>query len=406
MANDQPKIKLTEPQRLWLSAICSKLQKGERASARVLKVELRDKLPRDFDPSTIDSSLLRHEDQITLLGIGLIDPSSELVKNGDAVILSIREVLINNPEIESIDVSDVSRDTKLPEVEVAIIFKKLADIGVLHDGGSTYGHGVDGWRTIKVDKRTLNSYLKYESLEQILTSIIDNDGFITKKPPSKDFRLKALSVIILVITATILFIGPTLGMWIILLIELGSILLIAVLRGWVSDKLPQALDWVGSISSYLLALILAIYALQKPSDQNAILNPTPTPTATPTASATQIANANTQTQKEVIEEPNPQLIDVKTERTGSAFKGDVSVGVNAISFGGDPLRHTVNATVRSPGHKPSVVKGLEVNQTVTYKGKTDYEITLIEVDTFWAKFEVRRVDNEEKPIANVNRSPK
>ncbi|HEX7999593.1 MAG TPA: hypothetical protein VF528_14495 [Pyrinomonadaceae bacterium] len=181
MANNVSKIKLTEPQKLWLGAICSKLRNGEPVSARALKVELRDKLPRDFNPSDIDSRLLRHEDQITLLGIGLLDPDSDLVKKADIVILSIRELLLGNPKIKSIAASYVSSDITLPDVEVAIIFKKLAHIGVYHDSGTNYGYGVDGWLTINIDARTFDSYLKYENLEQILDSIVETQSIIANQ---------------------------------------------------------------------------------------------------------------------------------------------------------------------------------------------------------------------------------
>lgn len=176
MADNTTKITLTEPQRLWLSVICSKLRSGESVSARGLKVELRDRLPRDFNPSEIDSRLLRHEDKITLLGIGLLDPDSEAVKKADTVILSVRELLASNHDIKSVGVDYVSEDTKLTQVEVACAFKDLSEIGVFHDSGTTYGYGVDGWATINTDERAFDGFLKYENIEQILDTIVEGRG--------------------------------------------------------------------------------------------------------------------------------------------------------------------------------------------------------------------------------------
>jgi predicted nucleotide-binding protein len=156
------------------------LRKGEPISARAIKVELRAKLPRDFDPSSIDSRILQHEDQITLLGIGLLDPDSELVKHADVVILSIHELLVSNHAVKSITASYISDNTKLPEVDVAIIFKKLADIGIFHNSGTNYGHGVDGWLTVTIDERAFDAYLKYESIEQVLETINDDESFTAK----------------------------------------------------------------------------------------------------------------------------------------------------------------------------------------------------------------------------------
>jgi hypothetical protein len=91
-------------------------------------------------------------------------------------------------------------------------------------------------------------------------------------------------------------------------------------------------------------------------------------------------------------EPNPQSVSVRAERTGSAFGGDISIGVNGILYDGTPLRHTVNATLRSPEHKSQLVRRFEVNHSVIYKGRAVYEITLKEVDTFSALFEVRKIE--------------
>jgi hypothetical protein len=176
MAHNVFKIKLSESQRLWLRAICSKLRGGEQVSARTLKVELRDKLPKDFDPSQIDYRLLAGEDQITLLGIALLDPTSELVKKADLVINSVQNSLIPSPEIKSIGVDAVSQEIKLPREEVAVLFRKLTRVGYFHDSGTIYGHGIDGLLTINIDSRTLDSYLRFNSLEGILDTLIDDES--------------------------------------------------------------------------------------------------------------------------------------------------------------------------------------------------------------------------------------
>jgi peptidoglycan L-alanyl-D-glutamate endopeptidase CwlK len=160
------------------------LRGGEQVRARTLKVELKDKLPRDFDPSEIDYRLLAGEDQITLLGIALLDPTSELVKKADLVINSVHRLLIGNPEIKSVGAEFVSHETELPKEEVAIIFRKLGRVGYFHDSGSIYGHGIDGLLTINIDTRTFDAYLKYESLEGILDTLIDDDSALVNSTPT------------------------------------------------------------------------------------------------------------------------------------------------------------------------------------------------------------------------------
>jgi hypothetical protein len=64
-----PKIELKEPERIWLTAVYSKLKGGETTENRVLRAELWNKLPRRFDPFTIDRRPIFNGNEITLLGI-------------------------------------------------------------------------------------------------------------------------------------------------------------------------------------------------------------------------------------------------------------------------------------------------------------------------------------------------
>ncbi|HEX8162903.1 MAG TPA: nucleotide-binding protein [Pyrinomonadaceae bacterium] len=175
MAGTAPKIKLTAPERAWLSAICSKLRSGEPVSARGLRVELRDRLPRDFNPSDIDARLLRDEDQITLLGVGLVDPDNELVGKADRVIQTVGRALRDDINTQQISAEYVSDKIKIPDREVAVIFRELSHLGVFHSSGFNYGHGVDGLGVIKIDGRAFDGYLKFESIGQVLETVVDSD---------------------------------------------------------------------------------------------------------------------------------------------------------------------------------------------------------------------------------------
>jgi predicted nucleotide-binding protein len=180
MIDTTSKIKLTGPERAWLYAICSKLRDDEPISARGLKVELRDKLPRDFNPSSIDARLLRREDQITLLGIGLVDPDNELVNKADQVIQTISLVLRNDINTEQISAEYVSDKTKIPDREVAVIFQALSYLGIFHRSGFSYGQGVEGLGGIRIDEHAFDGYLKFGSIGQVLETIISDKDIAVK----------------------------------------------------------------------------------------------------------------------------------------------------------------------------------------------------------------------------------
>lgn len=170
MANKATKVTLTEPQRIWLRGIYSHLKKGEQIDARSLKIELLNQLPRNFNPSEIDSRLLRGAANITIVGIGLLDPNNQLVNKTNKVFRGIREVLLQNPNTERINVQDISKITEVAEDQVAVIFEKLSYVGLFQDSGTSYGP--IGWASINISEQAFDSFLKYESVEQIVRSIV------------------------------------------------------------------------------------------------------------------------------------------------------------------------------------------------------------------------------------------
>lgn len=161
---------LTPPQKAWLEAILNKQINGEDVNERVLKVELRNELSRGFDPSEIHSLLLRGKTNITLLGVGLIDPENEIIKTTDAVLQAVHEILTTSPTIPKISAKQVSDATKLNIADVEKIFEKLADVGLFHQSGI---NGSNGWSIINIDDRAFENYQKYESVAQCLKSKAD-----------------------------------------------------------------------------------------------------------------------------------------------------------------------------------------------------------------------------------------
>ncbi len=133
-------------------------------------IELRGKLPAGFDPSEIDSRLLRGGTGITLLGIASVDPRSELVAKADEVLRAVRDVLFANPDAASVDVSDVTGLVGIPEKEVAEAFYRLSFLDVFHKSGTLYG--ADAWKTINVTEQAFAGYFSYETVGQLLKSIL------------------------------------------------------------------------------------------------------------------------------------------------------------------------------------------------------------------------------------------
>lgn len=156
---------LTLPQKLWLEAIWAKQENGQDINGRRLKVELQGRLPSNFNPSEINSLLLRSNIDITLFGIGLIAPESEIIKKTNQIIQSIQKILRGNPNTQIIFASTVSKLAGLEYSEVEDIFEKLSDVGLFHNHGIK---GTYGLQEITIDEKAFDNYLKYKSISEWL----------------------------------------------------------------------------------------------------------------------------------------------------------------------------------------------------------------------------------------------
>lgn len=173
---------LTVPQKLWLETILAKQNKGEDIDERIIKIELRKELPKDFNPSEIDSRLLRGKTNITLFGIGLLEPESEIVEKTDKVIQGVQEILDNHPKTDMITAKELSDSTGIRESDVENIFKRLSCIGLFHNSGI---NGSNGWSAInindRIDGNAFDNYLKHETIAQWLDEIA-NEKIKTSTP--------------------------------------------------------------------------------------------------------------------------------------------------------------------------------------------------------------------------------
>jgi predicted nucleotide-binding protein len=173
MRDQSTKVKLTEPQKIWLRGLYSHLSKGKQIDVRSLKIELLNQLPKNFNPSEIDSRLLRSDVNLTIIGIGLLDPDSNLINKTNKVLQGIREVLLQNPKTERINVQEISNLTEVAEDQVAVVFEKLSYVGLFHNSGTSYGPV--GWASINVSEQAFDSFLKYENVEQIVRSVVADE---------------------------------------------------------------------------------------------------------------------------------------------------------------------------------------------------------------------------------------
>lgn len=167
-----PKIKIREPEKLWLEKLYNKIKKNEKISYKIIRAELFKELPTNFYPNTIDSRLVNSNGEyITFLGIQTIDPHNDLISLANKVFIKIKEILLIEPEKARLDCVEISQLTSIPESKIGLIFKLFSPYGRFWESA---GHSEDyyGHSYITFDQNNLeifHQYLYFKSIEELIS---------------------------------------------------------------------------------------------------------------------------------------------------------------------------------------------------------------------------------------------
>ncbi len=155
---------LSEADITWLKAVYQDTQ----FDPKIAKVTLCDKLPRGFDPKKVDSRFLLNGKKLTILGIWKVDPDSPVLKNLERVIFKIRDLIVEQPGIETITAKGLSEMVQLPETEAEIALENLSGLGGFYSGGSGRS-GSAGLLSITLNgDDAYDAYLAFEGLEPLM----------------------------------------------------------------------------------------------------------------------------------------------------------------------------------------------------------------------------------------------
>jgi hypothetical protein len=155
---------LSEAEMTWLKAVYQDTQFDPKTA----KVRLRDKLPRGFDPKKIDSRFLLNGRKLTILGVWKVDPNSPVLKNLERVIFKIRDLIVEQPGIETIAAKGLSEMLELPETEIELALENLSGLGGFYSGASGRS-GSAGLFSITLNgDDAYDAYLAFEGIEPLM----------------------------------------------------------------------------------------------------------------------------------------------------------------------------------------------------------------------------------------------
>ena len=178
MTYNFPKIEVSEPERIWMNAIYSRLRKFEEIDTRALKTELWNKLGENFDTYKIDRRLVLGTSSITLLGIWHIDPDSDLIEKTGRIISSIRNMILSNHKLKEFSAEAVATSTNIPFNEVAMIFEKfMRQLGNFQETARNYSEQGKhiGYESIGIEsEKAFDQYLNYDGIESLMQEFFNN----------------------------------------------------------------------------------------------------------------------------------------------------------------------------------------------------------------------------------------
>ncbi len=156
--------KLSAGERIWLTELYK--NRTEEVDINVLKVKLFGKLPEDFNPEKIGHPFINNFD-LTLIGLWYVDPENKLFRISDKIIHAIKEIIIENPNIDSVRSTDLTKriNENIDDIEVAL---RLIYGLHLFFGSASGTSKKGGYREVSFvrDNSKFDKILKYKSLEE------------------------------------------------------------------------------------------------------------------------------------------------------------------------------------------------------------------------------------------------
>lgn len=164
MSYNFPKIDLNESQKICLATSVNFFLNRTKVEKKYLKIAVYGKVEVGFNPSSIDSRLMRHGASPTLLGLWHIYPNHKLIQLMDDTIRYIKAKILEG-HLERVEAEKVAQEIKSDINDIELIFELIYSLGWFWSGASGYSDK-NGYRQIDVDSETvIDTYLGYVDLE-------------------------------------------------------------------------------------------------------------------------------------------------------------------------------------------------------------------------------------------------
>ncbi len=162
---------LTEDERLWLEEFYRRYQAHEPVGENHIRVALRDKLPRGFKPDRLRRGFV-YGAQLGVLGLLVLDPEADLLRDVEQVILAMKSLVISQPDIGKISADQLAERLRLEPRRIEELLGTAGSAGRFW--GSGHGGVADGsYSQVNLDADSVRELLEFQSIEQQVPALLE-----------------------------------------------------------------------------------------------------------------------------------------------------------------------------------------------------------------------------------------
>lgn len=156
--------KLSKAERLWLA----EASVSSYPDSRRLKVKLLGRIPANFDEEKIDRRIWLNG-ELTLVGRWLLRPDDPMFAELGKLIVTIREKIIGDPNIDIITAEEIFKWTNLPSERVQHLMWQLAQVGGFYSGGAGAPNSEKAYISFSLTgSKGFDEYLHYTGLLDVM----------------------------------------------------------------------------------------------------------------------------------------------------------------------------------------------------------------------------------------------
>jgi hypothetical protein len=179
-----PIYNLRSFERLWMQEVYKDFQANRRSNNREIWSRLYGKIPINFRPAAMSHHLISSDgERLTILGVIALEKSTDILKEVDAVINAIKEMILKNHLQEVFTAEEISEKTGMPTVRIGLLLSLASNYGNFWRGASCMSENSIALKLIEIgrDDNVYYQYIRFHSMEETILLYLEEEAYRRKK---------------------------------------------------------------------------------------------------------------------------------------------------------------------------------------------------------------------------------